>query len=66
MGRATCFPAERTKPLTPAYDRIARRIGAQLREMYEHPENEPLPAEHVDLLLRLRHKEREQSRSRGL
>jgi hypothetical protein len=33
-----------------------------LRDVYEQPEAEPLPADHVDLLLRLRHKEREQTR----
>ncbi len=52
--------------ITPDYERIARRIGAKLREMYGAPEAAPLPAEHVDLLLRLRHKERDQMRARGL
>jgi hypothetical protein len=46
----------------PPYKMIARRIGLQLREEFERPEAEPLPADHVDLLLRLRHKERERSR----
>ncbi len=46
----------------PPYKSIARRIGVRLRDMYEQPEAEPLPAEHVDLLLRLRHKERERTR----
>lgn len=49
----------------PSYDRIARRIGMRLREMYGAPEGQPLPAEHVDLLLRLRQKERDQARVRG-
>lgn len=49
-------------PIAPDYDRIARRIGLKLREMYGAPEADPLPAEHVDLLLRLRQKEREQAR----
>jgi hypothetical protein len=49
-------------PAAPDYDRIARRIGMKLREMYGAPEAPPLPAEHVDLLLRLRQKEREQTR----
>lgn len=52
------------RALAPDYDRIARRIGLKLREIYGPPEAEPLPAEHVDLLLRLRHKEREQERAR--
>jgi hypothetical protein len=56
------FPAS---SLAPAYGRIARRIGVKLRDMYTHPEAEPLPAEHVELLLRLRHKERDQSRGRA-
>ena len=43
---------------------ITRRIGLTLRSVYENPEADPLPTDHVDLLLRLRHKEREQSRSR--
>ncbi|NNM73169.1 hypothetical protein [Enterovirga aerilata] len=46
----------------PPYKMIARRIGLQLREELEHPEAEPLPIDHVDLLLRLRQKERERSR----
>jgi hypothetical protein len=46
----------------PPYKMIARRIGLQLREEFERPEAEPLPADHVDLLLRLRHKERDRSR----
>lgn len=50
----------------PDYMRIARRIGLKLREIYGAPEAAPLPAEHVDLLLRLRHKERDQMRARGL
>ena len=45
-----------------AFDRIAKRIGVKLREVYAHPEAEPLPTEHVDLLLRLRHKERDRTR----
>ena len=52
-------------PLRPAYDRIAQRIGMKLREHYGSPESEPLPAEHVELLLRLRHKERDQLRARA-
>jgi hypothetical protein len=46
----------------PPYKMIARRIGLRLREEFERPEAEPLPMDHVDLLLRLRHKERERSR----
>lgn len=48
-----------------AYGRIAKRIGIKLRDFYEHPESEPLPAEHVNLLLQLRHKERSRARERG-
>ena len=50
--------------LSPDYDRIARRIGMKLRDVYGSPEAAPLPDEHVDLLLRLRHKERDQERTR--
>ncbi len=46
----------------PPYKMIARRIGLRLRDEFEQPEAEPLPIDHVDLLLRLRHKERERSR----
>lgn len=53
------------RPVAPGYDRIVRRIGMKLREMYGSPEGQALPAEHIDLLLRLRQKEREQSRLRG-
>lgn len=47
---------------SPSYKSIARRIGVRLRDLYDEPEAEPLPTEHVDLLLRLRHKERERIR----
>lgn len=47
------------------YGRIAKRIGIKLRDFYDHPESEPLPAEHVNLLLQLRHKERSRARERG-
>lgn len=50
--------------LAPAYTRIAKRIGTQLREVYGPPEADPLPVEHVELLLQLRHKERERNRTR--
>lgn len=50
---------------SPPYKTIARRIGLRLRDVYDQPEAEPLPAEHVDLLLRLRHKERDRSRRRN-
>lgn len=45
-----------------AYNSIARRIGLRLRDVYDDPEADSLPTEHVDLLLRLRHKERERDR----
>jgi hypothetical protein len=55
--------AERQREVTPPpYKSIARRIGVRLRDFYEEPEGEPLPTEHVELLLRLRHKERERVR----
>lgn len=47
------------KPSRLGFDRIAKRIGLKLRDVYGSPEAEPLPVEHVDLLLKLRHKERE-------
>lgn len=46
----------------PTFDRIAKRIGSTLRDLYGPPEHQPLPIEHVELLLRLRHKERDASR----
>lgn len=52
------FPSE-------AYGRIAKRIGIKLRDCYGSPESEPLPAEHVNLLLQLRHKERSRTRDRN-
>lgn len=48
--------------LVPTFDRIAKRIGSKLRDIYGPPEHQPLPIEHVELLLRLRHKERDASR----
>ena len=48
----------------PDFGHVARRIGQRLRQEYAHPEAEPLPAQHVDLLLRLRHKERDRARAR--
>jgi hypothetical protein len=41
-----------------AFDGIARRIGRQLRDLYPHPEAEPIPTEHVQMLLQLRQRER--------
>jgi hypothetical protein len=38
------------------------KIGAELRAVYEDVGREPLPNEHVDLLLALRRKERELNR----
>jgi len=35
------------------------RVGAILRATYEGVTKEPIPNEHIDLLLALRHKERE-------
>ena len=51
--------------VAPPFNMIAKRIGSRLREEFARPEAEPLPADHVDLLLRLRHKERERTRRAG-
>ena len=40
------------------FDAIARRLGRQLRDLYPNPETEALPIEQVQMLLQLRHKER--------
>ena len=58
-----CNRSARDAP--PPYSSIARRIGLRLRDVYDPPHSEPLPAEHVDLLLRLRHKERDRGRQGG-
>lgn len=55
---------EKTIP-SATYGRIAKRIGIKLRDFYDHPESEALPAEHVNLLLQLRHKERSRARERS-
>lgn len=59
----TGIRGSRDAGLAPNFDRIARRIGVKLRDVYAEPEAEPLPVEHVDLLLKLRHKERDRSRA---
>ena len=56
---------EKSSSNQPTYNSIARRIGLRLRDVYEHPEADALPNEHVDLLLKLRHKERDRSKSRA-
>jgi hypothetical protein len=49
--------------VAPRMDPAARgKIGAELRAVYEDVGREPLPNEHVDLLLALRRKERELNR----
>ena len=40
-------------------DNVRRYIGARLRAALAHVDGQPLPNEHVDLLLRLRQRERE-------
>lgn len=40
-------------------DNVRRSIGARLRATYAHLEGQPLPTDQVDLLLRLRQRERE-------
>lgn len=42
---------------------MRRRIGSRLRELYAPVTEEALPTEHVDLLLALRHKERDRRRA---
>ncbi len=56
------FDRDDRAPERPPYKMIARRIGLALREEFDRPEADPLPVDHVDLLLRLRHKERERTR----
>lgn len=58
-----CNRSARDAP--PHYSNIARRIGIRLRDVFDPAQAEPLPAEHVDLLLRLRHKERDRRRQNG-
>jgi hypothetical protein len=55
---------QRRQPDEIRYSSIARRIGMRLRDIYADPEAEPLPTEHVNLLLELRHRERNRARSR--
>lgn len=40
-------------------DTLRRFIGARLRDAYAHLDGQPIPTEHVELLLRLRQRERE-------
>ncbi|MDB5591975.1 hypothetical protein [Enterovirga sp.] len=63
VGSRSAAGVARTS-LRPAFAGIARRIGMKLRDVYASPEAEALPAEHVELLLRLRHKERDAGRAR--
>ena len=58
-AHSTYRPGGETEP---DFRRIARKIGERLRQVYAHPEKEPLPTEQVELLLRLRHKERDRAR----
>ena len=44
---------------------VRRRLGARLRAGYAGIEGEPLPDDQVDLLLRLRQKERERQPRRS-
>ena len=51
---------------TACLDRVARdRIGTLLRATYDEVAKGPIPNEHVDLLLALRHMERERRRELG-
>ena len=49
-------------PTKAAFQNIARRIGRQLRDLYPQPEAEAIPVEHAQMLLELRHKERNSAR----
>ena len=50
----------------PCLDRVSRdRIVALLRAAYEEVASAPIPNEHIDLLLALRHIERERRRELG-
>lgn len=50
----------------PCLNRPSRdRIGALLRAAYEEVARAPVPNEHIDLLLALRHMERERRRELG-
>ena len=50
----------------PCLDRLlCDRIGALLRAAYDEVAKEPIPNGHVDLLLALRHMERERRRELG-
>ena len=42
---------------------MRRRIAARLRDLYAPVTEEALPTSHVDLLLALRHKERDRQRA---
>lgn len=47
---------------TAKLDEAIRKIVPQLREMYANLDQAPVPNEQVELLLALRHKERERKR----
>jgi hypothetical protein len=50
----------------PCLNRVSRdHIGTLLRAAYDEVAKEPIPNEHVDLLLALRHMERERRRELG-
>src|SRR3954464_6165064 len=50
----------------PCLDHVTRdHIGALLRAAYDEVAKQPIPNEHVDLLLALRHMERERRRELG-
>lgn len=57
--------AHRDNPAPRLDDIIRRRLGARLRAGYAEFERQPLPDEHVDLLLRLRRVERERQPKRA-
>ena len=65
---STMHPSARYR--TPAaraacLDRASQeRIGAILRATYERVTKEPIPDQHIDLILALRHNERERRRER--
>jgi hypothetical protein len=58
MGKTDAKPAPANAP--PIYlDNVRRYVGARLRAALAHLDGQPLPTEQVELLLKLRQRERE-------
>lgn len=56
---------ERQEPAVALDPGIRRELGAGLRALYGGIDREPIPGRHIDLLLELRHKERNRRRAGG-